>query len=209
MIWRGERISLMGSADRQDKTGQAMTGHVVSHLDQAFDPRELRNALGRFATGVTVITTRAPDGKLEGITVNSFAAVSLDPPLVLWSIKRGAPSLVSFEAAGLFAINILTQDQADLSHRFATPAPDKFAGLDFSPGLGECPLLAATVATFECGIERLVEGGDHLIVIGRVRRFAYSDAPPLLFSAGRYCLASPLSDHDAEGDLASMWDGLG
>lgn len=186
-----------------------MSKHAVSPDQSAFDPRQLRNALGRFATGVTVVTTRTPDGKLEGITVNSFSAVSLDPPLVLWSIKRSAPSLASFKAAGMFAINVLTQKQADLSHHFATPAADKFAGVEFSAGFGGCPLLSDTLASFECEIERMVEGGDHLIVIGRILRFGYCDAPPLLFSSGRYCRAAALPDRNAEDDLASVWEGLG
>ncbi len=114
------------------------------------DPdREFRNALGAFGTGVTVITTRAADGSLHGLTANSFSAVSLQPRLVLWSQSLRTPSHAVFEAATHFAINILSADQVDLSRRFARSSPDKFAGLAVREGLGGSPLLPGAVATFE------------------------------------------------------------
>src|SRR5687767_3868649 len=140
-----------------------MTMHSISFEHEVVDPRHLRNALGRFATGVTVITTRTPDGKLEGLTANSFSAVSLDPPLVLWSLRRNASSLSSFQDSGYFAVNVLGVQQCDLSRRFATPAPDKFSGLAVTSGLGACPLLQDTLAGFECSTEHTVVGGDHII----------------------------------------------
>jgi flavin reductase (DIM6/NTAB) family NADH-FMN oxidoreductase RutF len=175
-----------------DHRRQTMTVHSISFEQELVDQRQLRNALGRFATGVTVISTRTPGGKLEGLTANSFSAVSLDPPLVLWSLRRNAPSLPSFADAGYFAVNVLAADQCELSRHFATPAPDKFALLSFKTGLGDCPLLEESLATFECSTETTVTGGDHIIFIGRVHRATYRDGEPLIFSAGQYCTSSSL-----------------
>src|SRR5262245_38768660 len=105
------------------------------------DSRHLRNAFGRFATGVAIITTRSPDGKPEGVTANSFSAVSLDPPLVLWSLRRNAPSLPGFLGSDYFAVNVLAAEQAGLSKHFATPQHDKFAQISHSEGHGKCPLI--------------------------------------------------------------------
>lgn len=187
-----------------------MTRRIVSFDEPGPDLRLFRNALGRFATGITVVTTRTPDGKREGMTANSFSAVSLDPPLVLWSIKNEAPSCPAFLEAGMFAINVLTQEQAWLSHRFATPRADKFAELDCTEGQGGCPLFSETLAHFECRLENTVPAGDHQILIGRVLRASYDEAAaPLLFSSGRYAIAAPLPNIDATSDLAAMWEGLG
>lgn len=178
-------------------------------LDGAHEPRQLRNALGRFPTGVTVITTRAPDGKREGLTANSFSALSLSPPLVLWSIVRKSASLPGFLASGHFAINVLASSQSDLSHRFATPSADKFAGLDIAEGTGGSPLLPEALAVFECSTERSLEAGDHVLFIGRVHRIRYGDGDPLIFNAGRYCTALPMRSPTAESDLDAVWGGLG
>lgn len=159
------------------------------------DPRELRDALGRFATGVTVITTRTDGGKIEGMTANSFSALSLDPPLVLWSIRNEAPSLPSFLESGRFAINVLSCDQKEVSGHFATPQAEKFDGLDFRIGEGGCPVFEDSLAIFECETEKTVEGGDHLIFIGRVVHVAHRDGEPLLFNAGKYCIPASI---DAE-----------
>lgn len=150
------------------------------------DQREFRNALGRFATGVTVITCRGVGGKPEGLTANSFSAVSLDPPLVLWCLAKSAPSLQAFVETGHFAINVLAEDQMDLSNRFATPAEDKFDGIDWDAGLGGAPVLPGTLARFECRNETHHEGGDHLIFIGAVEDFTAADGAPILFAGGRY-----------------------
>ena len=156
------------------------------------DERHLRNALGRFVTGVTVITTRTAAGKLEGLTANSFAAVSLDPPLVLWSLKTTASSLPSFESAGHFAVNVLDAAQFTLSQHFAKRREDKFRDVEHEPGLGGCPLLLGTLATFECSKEARVDGGDHVVFFGRIERAAYREGEPLIFSAGKYGTHSPL-----------------
>jgi flavin reductase (DIM6/NTAB) family NADH-FMN oxidoreductase RutF len=171
-----------------------MTVHSITFDQEVVDQRHLRHALGRFATGVTVITTRTLGGKPEGLTANSFSAVSLDPPLVLWSLRQNAPSLSSFRDAGYFAVNVLAVDQCDLSRHFATPAPDKFSVIDHAAGLGGCPLLPNTLASFECSTEHQVIGGDHIIFIGRVHRATYRDGEPLIFSAGQYCTHSILAN---------------
>jgi flavin reductase (DIM6/NTAB) family NADH-FMN oxidoreductase RutF len=160
-------------------------------LNEAFDPRQLRNALGRFATGVTVITTQTPSGKLEGLTVNSFSALSLDPPLVLWSIRQAAPSLPGFLAASGFAVNVLAADQRELAAEFATASIDKFANVPFAIGKRGCPVFPGSLALFECETENTLEGGDHLIFIGRVIGASYCDGEPLVFSGGEYCVPVP------------------
>src|SRR5215470_8491364 len=114
------------------------------------DPRDFRNALGTFATGVTIITAVAPDGRPYGLTCNSFASVSLNPPLVLWSLLLYSSSLKVFQNASHFAVNILGASQRDLAGNFARSSQDKFAGVDWTPGLGSAPLLADCVAHFQC-----------------------------------------------------------
>ena len=178
-------------------------------LDGGHDARELRNALGRFPTGVTVITTRTPSGKLEGLTANSFSALSLDPPLVLWSISCKSASVQGFVESGHFAINVLAAGQADLSHRFATPKENKFEGLEVRSGFGGAPVLAGVLAVFECAIDKTVEGGDHLLFVGRVHKIAYGVGEPLIFNAGKYCTSLPMADRFAKSDLDGIWDGLG
>ena len=154
--------------------------------DSTTDPRHLRNALGRFVTGVAVITTRTPDGRLEGLTVNSFSAVSLDPPLVLWSLRDTSPSLAGFEDANHFAVNVLGAWQQALSQHFATRSPEKFKTVVHAPGLGGCPLIFGALATFECIKETNVTGGDHVVFFGRIQRASYREGQPLIFSAGKY-----------------------
>ena len=151
-------------------------------LDQGL----LRRAMGRFATGVTVVTTCCPSGKLEGVTANSFSTVSLDPPLVLWSLGRKSSSFASFVAASHFAVNVLEIGQLDLSRHFATRQRNKLAAIDHEPGLGGCPVIAGTIAHFECATETVVAGGDHCIFIGRVLRSSFREGEPLVFAGGDY-----------------------
>ncbi len=156
------------------------------------DSRALRNALGRFATGIAIVTAIDPDGHPIGLTVNSFSAVSLNPALVLWCLDNGSHSLAAFSKASHHAINILAADQQDLSNRFATWPTDRFAGLPWQPGLGGAPVFPGCCATFEVANETAHAGGDHTIFIGRVERFAESaDLEPLLFAGGRYRWLSP------------------
>lgn len=150
------------------------------------DPLDLRRAFGRFGTGVTVITTRAPEGARLGVTANSFNTVSLDPPIVLWSLSGQSPSLASFRASGRFVVNVLSLDQLELSQRFSRPAPDKFAGIAFSEGMGGVPVLKGCAATIECRIVNDHVVGDHVLFLGQVERYAYEQAAPLLFCNGQY-----------------------
>ena len=167
----------------------------------AFDLRQFRHALGRFATGITVITTTTPGGKREGLTANSFGAVSLDPPLVLWSLRRDAMSLPSFRRSRFFAVNVLAAHQRAVSNRFARPAADKFEEVEWRPGLGGCPTFPGCLALFECRLERSFEAGDHVVFIGRVERFEWRAGEPLVFSCGRYCLTAMLPE-EARADIA-------
>ncbi|MBS1189929.1 MAG: Flavin reductase-like, FMN-binding protein [Rhodocyclaceae bacterium] len=151
------------------------------------DCRALRNTLGRFATGVAVVTAVDPDGHPVGLTVNSFAAVSLNPPLVLWSLANASGHLEAFRRASHHCINILAADQEDISNRFATWPVDRFAGLAWHPGLGGAPRLDGCCAHFEVRNDIQHPGGDHLIFILRVEGF--DEAPeraPLVFHGGRY-----------------------
>lgn len=173
----------------------------------AFDQRDFRDALGRFATGITVITAKGPKGKPEGLTANSFSAVSLEPPLILWCLGKQATSRQAFEACSHFTVNVLEAGQRALSHRFATPAEDKFAGLDWSPGLGGAPVFPDCLARFECRNTHCHDGGDHLILIGRVERYSHRRGAPLLFNAGKYGIAAAHpDDHGGAADSSDFED---
>jgi len=151
-----------------------------------FDTRSFRDALGCFATGVTVITARGVAGEDIGITVNSFSSVSLDPPLVLWSLGRGAQHFSGFLAAEHFAIHILAAGQEELSNQFATQGYDKFAGIEIIRAEDGVPQLKNCAARFHCTTAFRYEGGDHVIVVGRVTDFEHGDQRPLVFHRGRY-----------------------
>src|SRR6478736_4036521 len=154
--------------------------------NSAIDPRDFRNALGTFATGVTIITASAPDGKPYGLTCNSFASVSLNPPLVLWSLVVYSSSLTVFQNATHFAVNILGVSQQALANKFAKSGEDKFAGVDWSPGLGNAPVLTDSVANFQCRSVNRYYGGDHVIFLGAVEAYAYNAKEPLLFARGAF-----------------------
>ena len=147
----------------------------------------LREALGCFVTGVTVITTRDGAGEPQGLTANSFSSVSLEPPLVLFSLARTADCFAAFESANAFLVNVLRADQEELSGRFATKDADKWSGVEWRPGHGGCPLLDGAVATFECRVAARHEGGDHVIYVGEVVGFTHEpESDPLAFFRGRY-----------------------
>ncbi|MGY8666457.1 flavin reductase family protein [Bradyrhizobium sp. UFLA05-109] len=150
------------------------------------DPRDFRNALGMYATGVTIITAAGPDGKPYGLTCNSFASVSLNPPLVLWSLVVYSSSLTVFQNASHFAVNVLGASQQALANKFAKSSDDKFTGIDWSPGLGHAPLLAESVANFQCRSVNRYYGGDHVIFLGAVEAYSYNRSEPLLFARGSY-----------------------
>ncbi len=146
--------------------------------------RALRDALGRFATGVTVVTCQGPEGPL-GITVNSFASVSLDPALVLWSVDRASSRAAAFAEAQTFAIHILGREERDIAARF-TRNGATFDGLDWTNGPDGLPRLNSSLARFDCARHAVHDGGDHLILVGAVLRAAFRNGAPLLFSQGHF-----------------------
>ena len=147
--------------------------------------RDFRDTLGQFATGVAVITARDPDQQPLGITVNSFSSVSLDPPLILWSLERTSFVLEGFLACRHFAVSVLSASQKGIALKFAQPEGDKFRGVETQDGLHDLPLLAGAVAHFECVKEQTFPGGDHVILLGRVQHFSKADGDPLIFHQGR------------------------
>lgn len=160
-----------------------------------FEPKELRQVFSQFPTGVTVITTRTSEGEPIGVTASSFNTVSVDPALILWSIDKGAHSLDAFQNCEYFAVNILSDQQIAMSNRFAGRGQDKFSGVDYIDGAGECPLLPEALAQLQCKNWNIYEGGDHLIMVGEVIDYKIADnARPLVFSQGSYSQASPHYD---------------
>ena len=154
--------------------------------NSALDPRDFRSALGTFATGVTIITAMGSDGKPYGLTCNSFASVSINPPLVLWSLGMYSQGLPVFQNASHFAVNVLGASQQALASKFAKSSDDKFGGVEWTPGLGRAPLLADCVANFQCRAANRYYGGDHVIFLGAVESYAYNRKEPLLFVRGGY-----------------------
>lgn len=152
----------------------------------SIDPRDFRNALGTYATGVTIITAAAPDGKPYGLTCNSFASVSLNPPLVLWSLVVYSSSLTIFQNASHFTVNVLGASQQALANKFAKSSDEKFTGVDWTPGLGNAPVLAESVANFQCRSVNRYYGGDHVIFLGAVEAYTYNAKEPLLFARGAF-----------------------
>jgi len=150
------------------------------------DPRELRNALGVFLTGVTVVSTCQQDGTPRGFTANSFTSVSLEPPLVLICVAKAAESLAVFETADGFAINVLAEDQRNVSGAFASKRPDKFSSIDWRPGPAGHPILDGVAAWFDCVTDKTVDAGDHIVLLGRVVGFDHSAANPLGYTRGAY-----------------------
>ena len=159
----------------------------------SFSAREFRASLGMFATGVTIVTARTAEGGLIGLTANSFNSVSLEPPLVLWSLSRAAGSLPVFSAGSHYAINVLAADQKALAERFAQRDVDRWLDVTFDEGAGGAPLLRGAAATFECFNRSRYEEGDHVIFVGEVERCTHrAGASPLLFHGGRYYTEHPL-----------------
>ncbi len=159
----------------------------------SFSTHEFRSALGMFATGVTIVTTRMADGTPVGLTANSFNSVSLDPPLVLWSLARAAASLPVFQTGSHYAIHVLDANQKALAERFASKSGDRWQGVQASEGCGGVPLIAGAAATFECFNRSRYDEGDHVIFVGEVERCTWrSEATPLLFHGGRFYTEHPL-----------------
>jgi flavin reductase (DIM6/NTAB) family NADH-FMN oxidoreductase RutF len=170
--------------------GEQQDGEIANQAEKAggrLDGQAFRAALGCFATGITVVTTVAPSGELLGVTANSFNSVSLDPPLVLFSLHRAAYSLGAFAEGGHFAVNILREDQRELSIRFAQALSEKWRGIDYEIWGTGAPIIKECLASFECRTRALYDGGDHVIFLGEVLRLRSSNAGrPLLYFRGRY-----------------------
>ena len=169
-----------------DEAGRVIEAKRRQEAEGRFDRRDLRRALGQFATGVTVVTTLSSDGRRVGLTANSFTSVSLDPPLLLFCLDRAAPSLPAFVDCSHFAVNVLAADQHHLSRQFSTPAEDKFSGVEVDEGPGGVPLLEGSLAHFTCRHVEHRDAGDHLIFIGEVEAYEAFDHEPLVFHSGFY-----------------------
>ena len=151
-----------------------------------FDTRHFRNALSQFATGVTIITTRLPDGSFLGLTASSFNSVSLDPPLVLWSLAQTASSLPVFTENSHYVINVLSGNQAALAERFAMRIDNRFEGVDFDLSYTGLPILKGTAAWFECHNRSRYQEGDHVIFVGEVERCDVAPQSALVFHGGKF-----------------------
>ena len=166
---------------------------TVADLDAPITERALRDAMRSLATGVVIVTTRGDAGVPVGLTVNSFNSVSLQPPLVLWSIRLEAPSLSAFRSHGAFAVNILAADQRELAERFAARIPDRFNGVSWSEGYEGVPVLGGCLAALECRSYARHPGGDHEIHLGEVVNLTNRPGVPLIFQGGRYAALDPAS----------------
>jgi 3-hydroxy-9,10-secoandrosta-1,3,5(10)-triene-9,17-dione monooxygenase reductase component len=155
-----------------------------------FDSLGFRSALGAFATGVTIVTAIGADGSRVGVTANSFNSVSLDPPMILWSLAKTSRSLAVFEQAAYWAVHILAADQDHLSNHFAKSGIDKFADIEVELGAGDVPLLRECASRLQCKTAFMYEGGDHVIFVGEVLKFDRRDVAPLVFHGGKYALTA-------------------
>src|SRR5260370_10947161 len=169
----------------------------------AMAERQFRDALAQFATGVTIITARAQHGFI-GFTANSFNSVSLNPPLIIWSLARRSRSLAIFEGAAQYAVNVLAHDQVELARRFSHPHTDRFAGVAFHLGAANAPLIEGCAAWLECRHHALHPAGDHMLFIGEVTFTAHRRRPPLVWHSGRYRAGHP---HPRPATTEVAWGG--
>jgi flavin reductase (DIM6/NTAB) family NADH-FMN oxidoreductase RutF len=169
-------------------------GRAAGDDRPAFDQRQFRDALAQFATGVTIVCTRAPNGRYVGFTANSFNSVSLDPPLILWTIARRSGSLGAFEAAERYAVNVLSSEQADLARRFSRPHADRFAGVTHRLGWSDAPLIDGCVAWLECRHHARHIAGDHVVFVGEVVTVERARGHALIFHQGGFASTAPTSD---------------
>jgi flavin reductase (DIM6/NTAB) family NADH-FMN oxidoreductase RutF len=168
------------------------------------DPRALRDAFGAFMTGVTVVTAFGADGRPLGFTANSFASVSLSPPLLLVCIARTSRNYAAITSASGFAVNVLAEDQKEVSNIFARPVEDRFATVDWRPGPSGSPVFEGAAAWFDCAMERVVEAGDHAILLGRVEGFRNSGRNGLGYARGGYFAAALEAQTQALGQGAAV-----
>lgn len=161
------------------------------------DARDLRDALGSFATGVTIVTAIMPSGEPMGFTANSFTSVSLDPPLILVCIAKSAAGYAAYTSADAFCVNILSEDQHDLSGTFARRGADKFVGVSWRQNQTGSPIIDGGVGHFDCSMHQVVDAGDHAILIGRVVGFDANDKAPLCYHRGKYAALEPANPKPA------------
>jgi flavin reductase (DIM6/NTAB) family NADH-FMN oxidoreductase RutF len=147
---------------------------------------EFRAALGRFPSGVTIVTTKDASGRFHGITVSAFASVSLEPPMILVCIEKTTGTHYAFQESEFFVVNILNENQENLSNRFASQIPDKFDTVNYRLGIGEIPVLEDALATLECRLAYAHEGGDHTIFVGLIEKSEVKDENPLVYWQGDY-----------------------
>lgn len=171
------------------------------------DTSNIRRALGSFTTGVTVVTASGREAGDVGLTANSFNSVSLDPPMVLWSLAKSAGSLPVFTSAEYFAVHILSEDQQELSNRFAKRGIDKFSGVEVERGPDDIPLITDCTARFVCRTTYQYEGGDHIIFVGEVIEFCHWQRPPLLFHGGQYGQLRNVREEGSEALEGEVPDG--
>jgi flavin reductase (DIM6/NTAB) family NADH-FMN oxidoreductase RutF len=174
-------------------TSLLSSAKILTASSPTFSRPEFRSALGMFATGVTIVTARTGSGDLVGLTANSFNSVSLEPPLVLWSLSRSAASMVALSSGSHYAINILAADQKELAERFASKREDRWSDVVFSEGICGAPLLTGAAASFECFNRSRYEEGDHVIFVGEVEHCEHRPGvSPLLFHGGKFYTEHPL-----------------
>ena len=179
--------------DSQNPSRRLESQQPTQAAAPGFSPLEFRTSLGMFATGVTIVTARTPDGALVGLTANSFNSVSLNPPLVLWSLAQAAGSMPALSRGSHYAVNILAADQKGLAEQFASRRTNRWEGVEFTEGISGSPLLTGAAATFECFNRSRYEEGDHVIFVGEVERCSHREgASPLLFHGGKFYTEHPL-----------------
>jgi flavin reductase (DIM6/NTAB) family NADH-FMN oxidoreductase RutF len=167
------------------------------------DGRRFRRALGEFATGVAIVTARTQSRDALGMTVSSFNSVSIEPPLILFSVDRKALSLPALQQASGYAVNILGQHQTELANRFARAGADKWSMVDHADGVAEAPLIKGALVHFECVPYATYDGGDHVIFVGRVVQYAahVQQPPPLVFFRGCFQELTPAGQPAVEWPL--------
>jgi flavin reductase (DIM6/NTAB) family NADH-FMN oxidoreductase RutF len=184
----------MRSVTSARPTHKSPHGRAAATQRPAFSDRHFRDALAQFATGVTIVCTRAPSGRYIGFTVNSFSSVSLDPPLILWTIARASSSLTAFDTAERYAVNVLSAEQTELARRFSRPHADRFAGVTHRLGWSDAPLIEGCVAWLECCHHARHVAGDHVVFIGEVVTVEHARGTGLVFHQGRFGSATPLPE---------------
>lgn len=201
--------SLSVAGGKEAGSGPLPASGIDPSASRVIDKSAFRNALGSFVTGVTIVTARDRDGKPVGLTANSFNSVSLDPPMVLWSLSLGSASLPAFRDAKAWAVHVLACDQQAMSDRFARRGVDKFAGLSPADGPEGAPLIEGYAARFGCRARFEYEGGDHAIFLGEVVDFDRSEADPLIYHGGRYGRVMPAEADEPEAQDHAQLAALG